>query len=62
MQGRAAIYCNRTVSTYLDIQANSKTTLALQSQADVNGVPVLRFRGIPIRICDAILNNEARVV
>jgi hypothetical protein len=62
LQGRAAIYCNRTVSTYLDIQANSKTTLALNSQTDVNGVPILRFRGIPIRICDAIINNEARVI
>lgn len=62
IQGRAAIYCNRTVLTYLDIQANSKTTLALQSQPQTNGVPILTFRGIPIRCCDAILNNEARVV
>jgi hypothetical protein len=62
MQGRAAIYCNRIVATYLDIQANSKTTLALQSQTQVEGQPILTFRGIPIKICDAILNNEARVI
>lgn len=62
VQGRAAIYMNRVVATALDLQANAKTTLALQNQMDTNGKPILTFRGIPIRIVDAILNTEARVV
>jgi len=28
---------------------------------DVNGKVVTTFRGIPVRTCDAILNNEAQV-
>ena len=27
-----------------------------------DGMPVLTFRGIPIRTCDAILNTEGRVI
>lgn len=61
-QGRAVIYANRVVATALDQQANAKTTLALQNQTDTNGKPILAFRNIPIRIVDAILNTEARIV
>lgn len=61
MMGRTVIYCNRTVRTYLDLQAMNKTNVLLQlSEAD--GRPRSAFRGIPIRTVDAILNTEARVV
>lgn len=59
--GRTAIYCNRVVRTYLDLQAMNKTNVLLQME-QWNGRPVTTFRGIPIRTVDAILNNEARVV
>lgn len=59
--GQTAIYVNRTLATYLDLQATNKTNVLLQL-GEFNGRPVTRFRGIPIRIVDAILNNEARVV
>lgn len=58
--GRTVIYCNRTVKTYLDIQAQDKTNVLLQLQ-QWNGMNVLTFRGIPIRTVDAILNNETLV-
>jgi hypothetical protein len=60
--GRAAWYCNRTVKTWADIQATEKTTLAFQSVEDAQGRTLTKFRGIPIRCVDQILNTEARVV
>ena len=59
--GNTAIYANRTVRTWLDIQALDKTNLLLRLD-EWHGKPITTFRGIPIRTCDAILSTEARVV
>jgi hypothetical protein len=59
--GRAAFYCNRIVRTYLDLQAMNKTNTLLKLE-EYDGKVITSFRGVPIRTCDAILNNEARVV
>lgn len=59
--GRMAIYCNRTVSTYFDLQALNKTNVLLQME-QWDGKPVTTFRGIPIRTVDRLLSTEARVV
>ena len=59
--GNTVIYCNRTVRTYLDLQAMNKTNVLLQLR-EFNGMVVTSFRGIPIKTCDALLNTEARVV
>jgi hypothetical protein len=59
--GRTVIYANRVVRTYLDLQAMNKTNVLLRIE-EFDGVPITTFRGIPVRTCDAILNNEARVV
>lgn len=59
--GRAAIYCNRIVRTYLDIQAQNKTNVLLRLD-EWDGMPVTTFRGVPIRTVDQIVSNEARVV
>lgn len=64
MGGKFAIYANATVMEYLDQQArraNSNTYLSWKEGAGDAG-PVLTFRGMPIRQCDALLNTEARVV
>ncbi len=58
--GRAAIYCNETIMTWLDIMVAEKTT-AMVASTLIDGKPVTAFRGIPIRKTDAILNTEARV-
>ena len=58
--GRLVIYCNRVIRTYLDLQAMNKTNVLLRLE-EFNGKVVTTFRGIPIRTCDAILNNEAQV-
>ncbi len=57
---RCAFYCNRLLSTYLDIQAVNKTNLLLQMQ-QWGGEPVTTFRGVPIRTVDAILSNETQI-
>ncbi len=59
--GQTAIYCNRVVSSYLDLQATNKTNVLL-NLTEFHGRPVTAFRGIPVRTVDAILNTEARVV
>lgn len=61
MAGRCSFYANRTIRTWLDIQAVNKTNVLLQL-AEWNGKPITTFRGTPIRTCDAILSTEARVV
>lgn len=59
--GRAAIYVDRTIQTFLDLQAMNKTNVWLQQQ-QWNGMNVTTFRGIPIRTVDALLDTESRVV
>jgi hypothetical protein len=58
--GRAVIYCNRVVRTYLDLQAMNKTNVLLRIE-EFEGKPVTTFRGLPVRTCDALLNNESAV-
>ncbi len=58
--GRTVIYCNRVIRTYLDLQAMNKTNVLLRLE-EFDGKVITTFRGIPIRTCDAILNNESAV-
>lgn len=55
-----AIYCNRTVRQYMDIQAIRDKNVLLQVK-EYDGMPITTFRGIPIRLVDQLLNTEARV-
>lgn len=59
--GRAALYCNRTIRTYLDIQALNKTNVLLRFE-EWDGKPITTFRGIPVRTVDQLVSTEARVV
>lgn len=59
---RAAIYTNRTVAEYLDIQRREAVQTGGQlSYKEVDGQMVNAFRGIPIRTCDQLLETEALV-
>lgn len=61
--GKCAFYMNRSLVQYLDIerlagvQAGGGITFE-----NVDGKLIYAFRGIPIRVCDALLETEARVV
>lgn len=58
---KPAIYVNRTVRQYMDLQAIRDKNVLL-TPAEYAGAPVVEFRGAPIRVCDALLNSETRVV
>jgi hypothetical protein len=60
--GKAAFYMNRSCFQMLDIQRRDDVAsgggLTYQN---VDGVAVPMFRGIPVRICDSLVENEAAV-
>lgn len=74
--GRPVIYMNRTAAQYMDLQARSVVTgsaLASTFYTGTNygadggypsydGKPVQMFRGIPIRVCDALVTETAALV
>jgi hypothetical protein len=60
--GRTAFYMNRTCLQMLDIQKRDDVQTGGQlSYTNVDGVPVLSFRGIPVRRVDALTEAEAVV-
>jgi hypothetical protein len=54
-------YTNRTGRESLDIQAIRDKNVLLKS-TEYAGQPVVEFRGIPIRVCDTLLNTESTLV
>lgn len=67
MGGKTVIYMNRQVLEILDAQSSDRALLAANPnntglrQENVEGKMVPTYRGIPIRMTDAILNTEALV-
>lgn len=57
---RPAWYVNRTVRQYMDIQAIRDKNVLLTPR-EYDGMPIVEFRGVPIRINDALLSTEATV-
>lgn len=58
--GKKVWYANRTVMSYLHKKARSDDNVNLTVET-VEGKPVTKFLGIPVRQCDAILNTESAV-
>jgi hypothetical protein len=55
----ATIYCNKTPFNYLDILGKNKAQTSL---VDVFGRPIQTFReGIPMKLCEAILDTEEAI-
>lgn len=57
---RPAIYANRTIRGFMDIQAIRDRNVLLGPN-DYAGGPVTSFRGVPMRVMDVLLSTEARV-
>lgn|SRR5574337_31345 len=55
---RPAWLVNRTTRQYMDIQAIRDKNVLLTPR-EYDGNPILDFRGVAIRVCDAITSNEA---
>lgn len=60
-EGRTVIYCNRTIQTFLHLQAMNSKNVNL-TIGEYAGKKIPEFLGIPIKRVDALLNTEARVV
>lgn len=54
-------YVNRTVREFLDIQAIRDKNVLLRP-TEYAGQPIVEFRGVPIRVNDALLTTEAALV
>ncbi|HEJ9371214.1 TPA: hypothetical protein SMM36_004634 [Klebsiella oxytoca] len=61
--GRMALYMNRTLTSFFDIQSVEKPSLGLHAVKDTEGDKgvIVDFRGIPIRKTDAIVDGETAV-
>ena len=58
---KPVFYMNRDSLDILDRQAMNKSTLGFSTVEDAQGKPITRFRGVPIRRCDAILSTESGI-
>ena len=58
---KPVFYMNRTVFQYLDIQRRDDVKGAGMRYDEVDGKLIPSFRGIPIRICDSLLDTEAAI-
>lgn len=57
--GKACFYMNRTVMEYLDLQKREDVrTGGGLTYSNVDGESVLSFRGIPVRKCDALVDED----
>lgn len=59
--GRPVFYCNRTIRQVLDIQALEKASSQLTVD-NFDGKLITKFRGVPVKTMDTLLETEARVV
>lgn len=57
---RPVFYCNRTLRHWMDVQAIRDRNVLL-TKDDYAGQPIEHYRGIPVKIVDQIVNNEATV-
>jgi hypothetical protein len=59
--GRSVIYCNETVMTAIDLIASNRSNTWFTTSEGIDGMPIVKFRGIPFRMVDAILDTEEAV-
>lgn len=59
--GRAAWYCSRNTLSFIRKQVANSTSGSTLEMKDVGGTMQTEFAGIPIRRCDALSADEARV-
>ncbi len=59
--GKRAFYVNESVYLYLDLQTLNSSNMNVTYRDNPHGEPVMYFRGIPVRMSEALLNTEATV-
>lgn len=58
---RPVFYMNRTGMEAVDVMSAALSNANVFQTKDVNGEAVKTFRGIPLKVCDQILNTETQV-
>ena len=58
---RPVFHCNRTLKHWMLAQSLRNKNVLLGME-DFAGKPILKFRGVPIKIVDQLLNTESRVI
>lgn len=58
---RPVFYASRATLDALDLQSSNKGTLAFTNIEDAQGKLITRFRGVPVKRVDALLNTESGV-
>jgi len=53
------IYVNETIMTQMEIRVKDKTNVNYTKEDGLAPGPVLKFKGVPIRQVDQILNTES---
>lgn len=59
--GKPVFYMNRTCFEYLDIQRLNNVRTGALTYQEIDGKLIPNFRGIPIRICDALTEAESTI-
>lgn len=60
LRGNRVIYVNPTIKTQMDINLKDKTNVNY-SVTDAYGPASLVFRGVPVKVCEAIVNTETAI-
>lgn len=55
------IYVNRTIKTQMEIRVKDKNNMFVTNFPDAFGVPVTRFRGIPVQVLDTLNTDETAI-
>lgn len=55
------IYVNRTIKTQMEIRVKDKNNMFITNFPDAFGVPVVRFRGVPVQVLDTLNTDETAI-
>lgn len=57
----SVIYCNRTIKTAMEKYMLDKTNAYITYENVQGGMPILRFMGMKVQLCDSIKNTETAI-
>jgi hypothetical protein len=57
----AGIYVNKTIKTQMEIRVKDKSNVNYAFADGLAPGPVLTFKGVPVRVCEAIVNTETAI-
>jgi hypothetical protein len=62
MEGAGSvIYVHAEIKSQMEIKLKDKANVNFTTDVGLGGVPVLRFRGLPVKVCQGILTSETAI-